>query len=139
MSIDVNRIVEFVTIFNDMWSGPLQISIAIYLVWKQLGIATLAGVAAMVLLMPANGIISAKFKGIQVRLMKLKDGRTKLMNEVLNGIRVLKLYAWEKTFAGHVTNKRNEEIGELKTRAYYQAFLNILFISTPFAVNFESF
>jgi hypothetical protein len=71
--------------------------------------------------------------------MKLKDGRTKLMNEVLNGIRVLKLYAWEKTFAGHVTKKRNEEIGELKTRAYYQAFLNIIFFSTPFAVKFKSF
>ena len=134
MSIDVNRIVEFVQIVNEMWSTPLQIAIAIYLLWAQLGIATLAGVAVMICLMPANGLSSAKLKVIQVVLMKLKDSRIKLMNEVLNGIRVLKLYAWEKTFAGHVTNKRNDEINELKTRAYYQSAMNFLFMSTPFLV-----
>jgi uncharacterized membrane protein len=134
MSIDVNRIVEFVLIINEMWSAPLQIAIAIYLLWEQLGIATLAGVAVMVCLMPANGLNSAKLKVIQVALMKLKDSRIKLMNEVLNGIRVLKLYAWEKTFAGHVTDKRNDEINQLKTRAYYQSAMNFIFFSTPFLV-----
>lgn len=34
----------------------------------------------------------------QVAQMKSKDNRIKLMNEMLNGIKVLKLYAWELAF-----------------------------------------
>ena len=30
--------------------------------------------------------------------MKAKDKRIKIMNEILNGMKVLKLYAWEKPY-----------------------------------------
>ena len=31
-------------------------------------------------------------------MMKAKDKRIKIMNEILNGMKVLKLYAWEKPY-----------------------------------------
>ena len=34
--------------------------------------------------------------------MKNKDKRVKLMNEILGGVKVLKLYGWEKSFIGQV-------------------------------------
>jgi hypothetical protein len=43
-----------------------------------------------------------------------KDKRVKLMDEVLNGIKVLKLYAWEPSFSYKLLNIREEEIKALK-------------------------
>lgn len=39
--------------------------------------------------------------------MKFKDERLKLMSEVLNGMKVLKLYAWEESMAKKVKHLRS--------------------------------
>lgn len=48
----------------------------------------LAGVAVMVILIPINGFIANRTKILQISQMKMKDKRVKLMNEILNGIKV---------------------------------------------------
>ena len=47
-----------------------------------------AGLAVMVLLIPVNGFMAMKQKQLQVKQMKFKDNRIKVMNEVLNGMKV---------------------------------------------------
>ena len=42
----------------------------------------------MILMMPLNAVIAMKQRKLQVAQMTYKDGRIKLMNEVLNGIKV---------------------------------------------------
>lgn len=66
--------------------------------------------------------------------MKLKDERTKLMNEVLGGIRVLKLYAWEIPFIRMILDIRNAEIKVLTKAAYLSAGLSFLWSCAPFLV-----
>ena len=56
----------------------------------------------MILMIPLNGVVATKMKKYQISQMKDKDRRCKLMDEILNGIKVLKLYAWEKSFQGQV-------------------------------------
>ena len=43
--------------------------------------------------------------------MKQKDGRIKMMNEILNGMKILKLYAWEESFEQQVLDIREREVG----------------------------
>lgn len=74
-----------------IWSAPLQIALALYFLWGILGPSVLAGLAVMIILIPVNGLIANRVKTLQIRLMKYKDERVKLMNEVLNGIKVRKL------------------------------------------------
>ena len=45
----------------------------------------------MILMIPANSVVASKMKKYQREQMQNKDKRTKLMDEVLNGIKVLKL------------------------------------------------
>ncbi|XP_054162838.1 multidrug resistance-associated protein 1-like [Oppia nitens] len=139
MAIDTSRIIDFVQIINDTWSSPLQIAIAMYLLWQQLGVASLAGLGAMVLIMPINGYIIGKIRYVTSRLMKHKDKRIKLMNEILSGIKVLKLYAWESSFDEQVMTKRDHEIKQLTTRAYFQGAMVYIFNSAPFFVSITSF
>lgn len=71
-----------------IWSAPLQIALALYFLWGILGPSVLAGLAVMIVLIPVNGLIANRVKTLQIRQMKYKDERVKLMNEVLNGIKV---------------------------------------------------
>ena len=75
---------------------------SVYFLWQQLGPSTLAGLAVMILMIPLNGVVATKMKKYQISQMKDKDKRCKLMDEILNGIKVLKLYAWERSFQGQV-------------------------------------
>lgn len=52
------------------------------------GPSVLAGLAVMIVLIPINGFIANQTKKLQIKQMKLKDERVKLMNEILNGIKV---------------------------------------------------
>ncbi|KAI1299645.1 ATP-binding cassette sub-family C member 3 [Halotydeus destructor] len=62
IAVDTQRIVDVISTLSGFFVTPLQIALAIGLLWQQLGISTLAGVALMVAYMPANNYISTKFK-----------------------------------------------------------------------------
>ena len=60
-------------------------------------------------------------KKFQRENMKLKDSRMKTMNEILDGMKVLKLYAWEPSFQTQVEKIRTTEVDNLKKLSYLQA------------------
>ncbi len=71
--------------------------------------------------------------------MKHKDSRIKLMNEVLNGIKVLKLYAWELSFQDKILAIRNMELSVLKKAAYLNAVSSFTWACAPFLVSVPTF
>ena len=75
--------------FNMLWSAPLQIILCVVFLWQIVGPSVLAGLLVMVLLVPVNGFIAMKAKALQVKQMKEKDNRVKMMNEILQGIKVM--------------------------------------------------
>ncbi|KAG8191790.1 hypothetical protein JTE90_026825 [Oedothorax gibbosus] len=139
MSVDTQRVMDYVQMVNLLWSAPLQIVISIYLLWQQLGLATLAGLGVMILMIPLNAAISIYIRNFQVSLMRDKDARTKLMNEVLNGIKVLKLYAWENSFIKSIMKIRGLEVACLRGQAYLNGAITFVFSSAPFLISLASF
>ena len=80
-----------------------------------------------------------KMKKYQKAQMTQKDARAKLMNEILNGIKILKLYAWEPSFSLNIIDIRAREIDGLKKAAYLDAVSTFLWICAPFLVSLSSF
>ncbi|XP_040491213.1 multidrug resistance-associated protein 1 isoform X8 [Ursus maritimus] len=139
MSVDAQRFMDLATYINMIWSAPLQVILALYLLWLNLGPSVLAGVAVMILMVPLNAVMAMKTKTYQVAHMKSKDNRIKLMNEILNGIKVLKLYAWELAFKDKVLAIRQEELKVLKKSAYLAAVGTFTWVCTPFLVALSTF
>ncbi|KAF9327392.1 hypothetical protein BG006_009279 [Podila minutissima] len=140
MSIDANRIQDLVTYLHVVWSGLFQIGIALYLLYDTMSWAIFAGVAVMLLTIPLNARLSVFMKNLQQKQMKNKDTRIKLMNEILNGIRVIKLYAWEGTFLQKVLTVRNDyELETMKKIGYLSAVQSFTWASTPFLVSLSTF
>ncbi|KAH8238063.1 hypothetical protein KR026_002357 [Drosophila bipectinata] len=139
MAVDAQRFMELTTYLNMIWSAPLQIGLALFFLWQQLGPSVLAGLAVMIILIPVNGVIASRIKTYQIRQMKYKDERVKLMNEVLSGIKVLKLYAWEPSFEKQVLDIRDKEIATLRSTAYLNASTSFLWSCAPFLVSLVTF
>uniref|UniRef100_A0A8B9CRS2 Multidrug resistance-associated protein 1 n=1 Tax=Anser brachyrhynchus TaxID=132585 RepID=A0A8B9CRS2_9AVES len=139
MSVDAQRFMDLATYINMIWSAPLQVILALYLLWQNLGPSVLAGVAVMILLVPINAVMAMKTKTYQKAQMKSKDNRIKLMNEILNGIKVLKLYAWELAFREKVLEIRQKELKVLKKSAYLAAMATFTWVCAPFLVALSTF
>ncbi|XP_012587108.1 PREDICTED: multidrug resistance-associated protein 1 [Condylura cristata] len=139
MSVDAQRFMDLATYINMIWSAPLQVILALYLLWLNLGPSVLAGVVVMILMVPLNAVMAMKTKTYQVAHMKSKDNRIKLMNEILNGIKVLKLYAWELAFKDKVLEIRQEELKALRKSAYLAAVGTFTWVCTPFLVALSTF
>ncbi|XP_019740371.1 multidrug resistance-associated protein 1 isoform X1 [Hippocampus comes] len=139
MSVDAQRFMDLIAYINMIWSAPLQVVLALYFLWQNLGPSVLAGVAVMVLMVPVNAFIAMKTKTYQVAQMKSKDSRIKLMNEMLNGIKVLKLYAWELAFKSKVSDIRESELRVLKKAAYLGAMSTFTWVCAPFLVALSTF
>ncbi|GMT31383.1 hypothetical protein PFISCL1PPCAC_22680, partial [Pristionchus fissidentatus] len=139
MAIDVDRFQQIAPQTMQYWSTPLQITLALIFLWRQMGIATMSGMAVMLLMLPCNFLISMMIRKYQVRQMRLKDERTKMVNEVLNGIKVIKLYAWEPPMEGVISNLRDRELSLIRKAAALRTFSDMLNSASPFLVAFSTF
>ena len=93
----------------------------------------------MVIFLPLNIITSVVVKGWQAEQMKLKDERTKMVNEVLNGIKVVKLYAWETPMEGHIEEIRKKELNLIMKASMAKNIIDSFNIISPFLVALFSF
>jgi ATP-binding cassette, subfamily C (CFTR/MRP), member 1 len=139
MAVDSHRFFEMVPYLHFTLTAPFVMGLAIFLIFEILGVAVFAGLAVLLLMFPISGFIANKLKNLQFIQMKVKDERVKSISEILNGIKVLKLYAWEPSFQELIENTRDKEIEKLKEAAMYNAATEFIWGLTPFLVSFVSF
>lgn len=139
MSVDAQRFFELVSFVHILWSGPVVMGVAIWLLWRILGVAVVAGLVVMILMFPVSGIVATKLRDLQVIQMQVKDERVKSMNEILNGMKVLKLYAWEPSFEQLILGSRGKEMVVLKKAALLNAAIFFVWTLAPFLVSLASY
>nr|XP_025034164.1 multidrug resistance-associated protein 1-like isoform X2 [Pelodiscus sinensis] len=139
MSADAQQLMELTVNLNLLWSAPFQILMAIVFLWQELGPSVLAGVAVLILVIPINAFVAAKVKQLRKNQMKNTDQRIKLLNEILHGIKILKLYAWEPSYQKKVVEIREHEINVLKSSGYLTTFSMLTLTCIPFMVSLATF
>ena len=88
MSVDAQRFMDLTPYFHTVWSAPLQIVLSLVFLYLTMGPSIFAGFAVMILMIPLNSSLASWMQKLQVKQMAHKDSRIKLVNEVLNGIKV---------------------------------------------------
>lgn len=139
MSIDTQRVADLVQNVNSLWSAPLQLILSMTLLYQQLGMAVFAGILVMLLNAPLNAWIAGKLRTLQQMVMRSKDKRIKLLSEIFNGIKIIKIHAWEDSFKKRTEAIRDKEIGDLTRQTWYSAVITFAFTSLPFVVALASF
>ncbi|KAF2115068.1 multidrug resistance-associated protein 1 [Lophiotrema nucula] len=140
MAVDTQRLQDLAQYGQQLWSAPFQIVLCMLSLYQLLGFSMFAGVGAMIIMIPVNGWIARLMKGLQKEQMKNKDARTRLMTEILNNMKSIKLYAWTTAFINKLNYIRNEqELKTLRKIGATQAFSNFTWSTTPFFVSCSTF
>ncbi|KAL1925554.1 uncharacterized protein VTP21DRAFT_437 [Calcarisporiella thermophila] len=139
MSVDSFSISEICSYLHTVYEIPILIVVIVVFLYKLLGWSALAGVLVLFLLMPINYYSTVLYQNMENALLKAADKRLNLMNELLQGIRTIKFFAWESQFMERVEATRQAEITQLYVRLRIFAFWEALYWGTPAFVTLSTF
>ncbi|KAJ8321375.1 hypothetical protein KUTeg_001057 [Tegillarca granosa] len=110
ISVDCDRMEEVNYYLLYCLSVPFRLSLGLFLLWNIFGTVVLAGISVILLLFPLNMILLHYDLKLNRELMEHRDKRCKILGEVINGIKVIKLYTWELSFLKKISEIRNKEL-----------------------------
>ncbi|XP_022945328.1 ABC transporter C family member 10-like [Cucurbita moschata] len=139
VTVDAYRIGEFSYWFHQTWTTSLQLIIALLILYKAVGIATIASFLVIILCVIGNTPIAKLLHKYQSKLMAAQDERLKTFTEALVNMKVLKLYAWESHFRNVIAKLREVEHKWLSSVQIRKGYNGILFWSSPVIVSVATF
>ncbi|XP_061366697.1 ABC transporter C family member 3-like isoform X2 [Gastrolobium bilobum] len=131
MTVDAARIGEFCWYMHDPWMAVLQVALALLILYRNVGIASIAAFAATVIVMLLNLPVASLQEKLQGKVMEFKDKRMKATSEILTNMRILKLQAWEMKFLSKIIHLRKTEEIWLKKFLVGSAIIRFLFFNAP--------
>ena len=139
VAVDCQRLLDCSYSLLDIWSGPYQILLAFIFLYFELGVAAFVGLGLMAFCVTGSLLFGKFIKKFEEVLLRQKDARMKFMSEILQGIKVLKLYAWEVPFISKVEEIRLKEIASLMKLAFWNSFLSLMGALMPLVVTLGVF
>uniref|UniRef100_A0A8C5U3W5 Multidrug resistance-associated protein 4 n=1 Tax=Malurus cyaneus samueli TaxID=2593467 RepID=A0A8C5U3W5_9PASS len=135
LSNDVNKFDQVTIFLHFLWAGPLQAIAVTALLWMEIGPSCLAGMAVLIILLPVQTCIGRLFSSLRSKTAALTDVRIRTMNEVISGMKIIKMYAWEKSFADLVNGLRRKEIAMVMKSSYLRGLnLASFFVASKITV-----
>jgi ATP-binding cassette subfamily C (CFTR/MRP) protein 1 len=139
MSVDVQRLQDVVTQLHAVWYSFLQIVLAMYFLWQQLGPSCLAGVLVILLSIPFTAVTSMWMGKLQKKLMEKKDDRVQCNQETITNMKIVKLQAWEGPFRDKITELRKIEINRLLIYDLGQCCTWLMWSAVPLLIALSTF
>jgi ABC-type multidrug transport system fused ATPase/permease subunit len=136
MSTDANRLYSMLGYFHaPLVDFPIKALISVVSLLYLLGPSALVGLLLVVITGPLTGIISGRMMKGQISLSEASDKRTQMTNEVLQGIKVIKFFAWEPEFQRRILEARETELHRnMALWIYYLSFFVIAQGSSVFVI-----
>ncbi|WVY94254.1 hypothetical protein V8G54_033342, partial [Vigna mungo] len=131
MTVDAERIGEFCWYMHDPWMCVLQLALALLILYRSVGVASLAALAATVIVMLLNHPVASLQEKFQGKIMEFKDKRMKATSEILKNMRILKLQAWEMKFLSKIIQIRKSEETWLRKFLAGTATIRFFFHNAP--------
>ncbi|ORZ26833.1 P-loop containing nucleoside triphosphate hydrolase protein [Catenaria anguillulae PL171] len=122
-STDTFRMEFFVPFSHQAWACILLILIILSILIALLGPSALVGLGVMLVMFPINTHFTRLLTQYRKQAQHLCDQRVKLTNESIQGIRVLKLMAWESPTLTLLTGLRDQELAYVKKTAVLRGLL----------------
>uniref|UniRef100_A0A4W6EQW1 ATP-binding cassette, sub-family C (CFTR/MRP), member 8 n=1 Tax=Lates calcarifer TaxID=8187 RepID=A0A4W6EQW1_LATCA len=139
VAIDTNQLMWFFFLCPNLWAMPIQIIVGVILLYYLLGISALIGATVIAVLAPVQYFVATKLSQTQKSTLEYSSERLKKTNELLRGIKLLKLYAWENIFCDSVEETRGKELTSLQAFALYTSISIFMNAAIPIAAVLTTF
>ncbi|KAK9542217.1 hypothetical protein VZT92_000096 [Zoarces viviparus] len=101
-------------------STPVLFIVCIVYACYILGYTALIGVCTYLIVIPVQFGLAKLMNKFRWNTVLITDSRVRTMNEILNSIKLIKMYAWEDSFEEKITGLRKDEKKELRKVSYVQ-------------------
>ncbi|PVI02265.1 P-loop containing nucleoside triphosphate hydrolase protein [Periconia macrospinosa] len=140
LTTDASKVADAGANMHQVWSSvPVQVFVAIVLLYRTLGPSIFAGVALMAAMIPINSRIAQRFGAIQMQVMAASDNRIQSTTEMVRNIRIIKFFAWEPHFEQTIENDRAKELQTLRSRFILWSIAASIWYAMPLLITFASF
>ncbi|CAH0557320.1 unnamed protein product [Brassicogethes aeneus] len=123
MSNDVMRFDNCFIFLHYLWIGPLQVACIIYFAYMEIQMAAFIGFAMLAVILPFQSFFGYLMARLRFIISAKTDDRVKKMNEIIQSIEVIKMYAWEFAFAELIRRLRKREVRALMKTSIIRGML----------------
>ena len=102
MQIDSTKISDMMLTTPRILIIPFQIASIVYLLFEFFGISFIFGVITLILFISFSFYLQTKFRKYQKEMLKKKDARMRVTTEMINSLKILKMYSWEDEYLERV-------------------------------------
>ncbi|KAJ7510425.1 ABC transporter [Mycena galericulata] len=131
ISSDVSRIDFCAGFFHMSWTAPIQMIICLILLILNLGPSALAGFAFFVLATPAQTMVMKRLFVFRQKSMVWTDNRAKMLQEILGGMKIIKLFNWQAPFLARISGYRQKEMAYIRSLLLLRSGTNAVAMSMP--------
>jgi ATP-binding cassette, subfamily C (CFTR/MRP), member 1 len=130
---DAEKLAEACLSLQYLWSGIFETVIVLVVVTILMGIITiLPGIGLILIFLPLQYCLGLTVAYGKKKLATVSNHRIMMMEEILRGIKLIKIYGWEMSFFEKLTKIRDEEGAMRNTVSHYQAaILGLVFCLPP--------
>lgn len=121
LSNDVSKFDQHFVVCHYCIVTPIHAIVGTYLLYMIIGPAAFAGISFLILFVPLQLFLGNRTSVLRLRTALRTDERVRLMNEILCGIKVIKMYTWEKPFAKLIAYVRRYEIKSIRAQLLMQS------------------
>lgn len=114
---DIDTITSSLPTALQLYAVLPKLVVSIVFLYVLLGWSAFVALGAIVLFAPVSNLVSRRYGAVQEEIMKATDRRITLVQELLNSIRTLKMFAWEKPSMNRIGEARRVELERVKKRA----------------------
>ncbi|XP_057748917.1 putative ABC transporter C family member 15 isoform X1 [Arachis stenosperma] len=140
VNVDVERIGDFCWYIHGVWLLPVQVILALVILYINLGfLPSISALAVTILVMVCNTPLANMQEKLHSKIMETKDTRIKMTSEIMKNIRILKLHSWESTFLQKLLQLRDTEKSWLQKYLYTCSAVATLFWTSPTLVSVVTF
>ncbi|XP_020609632.1 multidrug resistance-associated protein 4-like isoform X3 [Orbicella faveolata] len=139
VSSDTQKFDWSTTLLHYLVIGPVISAIVLLLLWLQIGPSAVAGMGLIVLLAPMQLKMGHMLFGFRTKAIRWMDERVKVMNEVIAGMRVIKMYTWEDSFSKWIRQIRKDELDWFLKLNFVQGTFMSFFFSSSALISFVTF
>lgn len=119
MSNDVSRLEKALLFGNSIWILPIQSVVVGYLIWRRARWVGVIGVTFLLLkTVPVQTYLGHYRSSLRKKVAWRTDKRIGIMNEIVQGIQVIKMYTWEIPFQAVVAEARRLELQKIRISSY---------------------
>ncbi|KAL7641520.1 UNVERIFIED_CONTAM: hypothetical protein RMT77_007391 [Armadillidium vulgare] len=138
LSNDINRFEASIPFAHFIWIGPLQTIISTSILWYEIGPSCLAGIFLLILYIPMQVFMGKIFSKYRRKTAQQTDERIQLISEVVNVMKVIKMYTWERAFTKHIEDARWLELKKILRANFFRALNMTLFFTSSKIIVFLS-